>query len=258
MRSWFVNTPRRRAMWLVALALAVAGVVVVVLLALSGTPRHPQLAQRPTAAGSTAPRTAHASASPGAVRVSPSPSASVSSSPTRAAAITALPSTDDPVMYASAVASRLFDVTPSSFERSQFLAFWRANLPTVVYADGATKGLTLGEQNADAIDNLTHGWIPSGTTWRAEAADALVAQLRITSVSVPDYWVNAVASGEFTDPGLHMERVMGVLTQTYGVGHRYTATRAIVIDLGLLCGPTQPGGCRLVAPQKPPGQDTNS
>jgi hypothetical protein len=174
------------------------------------------------------------------------------------ASIAALPSTDDPVVYASAAASRLFDVNPSIVGRPQFVAFWRANLPTVVYADGAAKGLTLAEQNADAIDNLIHGWIPSEATWRAEATDALVSQLRITSIFVPDYWVNAVTSGEFTDPGLHMERVMGVLTQTYGLGHRYSATRTIAIDLGLLCGPTQPGGCRLVAPQKPPGQDANS
>jgi hypothetical protein len=175
-----------------------------------------------------------------------------------AVAIAALPTTDDPIAYAGAVASRLLDVNPAAISRAQFLAFWRANLPSVVYADGAAKGLTLAEQNADAIDNLTHGWIPSEVTWRAEASDALLGQLRITSISVPGYWINAVSSGEFTDPGLHMERVTGVLTQSYGVGQRYSAIRPVVIDLGLLCGPTQPGGCRVVAPQKPPGQDDDS
>jgi hypothetical protein len=231
--------------------------VLVVLLAMSG----PSARGRPAAHAQTARSSAPVQFGPPGGSAPPrssSVSSSVTPSPTPQVAIAALPVTDDPVVYASAVADRLFDVTPSKVSRGGFLAFWRANLPTVVYADGAAKGLTLAEQNADAIDNLTHGWIPSDATWGAEAADATVSQLRITSVSVPDYWVNAVAAGEFTDPGLHMERVMGVLTQSYGVSHRYAVTRAIAIDLGLLCGPTQPGGCRLVAPQKPPGQDDDS
>jgi hypothetical protein len=246
-RLTFIGMSRRRTAWVIAAVLAVVAVVVGMLLARSSPRRTPTLGARP-AVRSIAPTASRSARVP--------PSGTRPSVPR--IVIPPLPVTDDPVAYAGTVAARLFDVAPAAVPRSDFLAYWRANLPTVVYADGAAKGLTLPEQNADAIDNLTHGWIPAEATWQAEATDRTVAQLRITSISVPDYWVNAVASGEFTDPGLHMERVMGVLTQTYGVGQRYTATRPIVIDLGLLCGPTQPGGCRLLAPQTPPGQDDSS
>lgn len=175
-----------------------------------------------------------------------------SSTPT---VLPALPRTDDPVTYAREVAAALFDVNPAAVSRAEFLQFWRGELPTVVYSDAAVKGLTLAAQNADAIDNLTSSWIPPQPAWDSEAAEHTASRLTITSVSVPDYWVNAVADGTFRDPGLHMERVMGVLTETYGTNptRRQTSARAIVIDLGLLCGPTQPGGCRLLAPQRPAG-----
>jgi hypothetical protein len=200
--------------------------------------------------------TSHSS-SPQAAGVSPHVSAPASTQRIDAPALATLPSTEQPAVYAAAVASHLFDISPANVSRSEFLRYWWANLPTVVYSDGASRGLTLAVQNADAISNLTHGWIPSQATWNAEASQGTVSQLRITSISVPAYWINAVASGKFTDPGLHMERVTGVLSQSYGVGRRYRTTRPIVIDLGLRCGPTQPGGCRLLAPQQPPGQTTN-
>jgi hypothetical protein len=166
----------------------------------------------------------------------------------------ALPPTDDPAAYAREVAAALFDVSPAEVSRAEFVQFWRGELPTVVYSDGAAKGLTLPVQNADAMDNLTSSWIPPASAWDGEAAEHTTNHFTISSVSVPDYWVNAVAEGTFRDPGLHMERVMGVLTQTYGTDptHRQSSAQAVVIDLGLLCGPTQPGGCRLLAPQPPP------
>ena len=166
-----------------------------------------------------------------------------------------LPRTDDPAGYAREVAAALFDVDPAAVTRGAFVRFWQGELPTVVYADAAAKGLSLSAQNGDAIGNLTTAWIPSAAVWDSEAADQTISQFTITSVSVPDYWANAVAAGTYRDPGLHMERVMGVLTQSYGrdPAQRYTSARSVVIDLGLLCGPTQPGGCRLVAPQQPPG-----
>jgi hypothetical protein len=172
-----------------------------------------------------------------------------------AAVLPPLARTDDPEVYAREVATALFGVDASKVTRTEFLRFWQDEAPTVVYADAATKGLTLSAQDADVIDNLTSWWIPPPSAWASEAADRAVSSLAITSVSVPDYWVNSVADGTFRDPGLHMERVMGVLSQHYGTdpAHRYTAARSVVIDLGLLCGPTQSGGCRLVAPQPPPG-----
>jgi hypothetical protein len=153
------------------------------------------------------------------------------------------------------VAGALFDVNPAAVSRSEFVAFWRGEVPSVVYSDAATQGLSLATQNNDVIDNLTSAWIPTQPAWDAEAAERTTNQFRITSMSVPDYWVNAVADGTFRDSGLHMERVMGVLTQAYGLdpGTRQLSSRSVVIDLGLLCGPTQPGGCRMVAPQLPPG-----
>jgi hypothetical protein len=162
--------------------------------------------------------------------------------------------TDDPASYARAVALALFDVDPAAVSRSEFLRFWSDELPTVVYSDAATKGLTLGAQNRDAMTNLTSAWVPPQSAWSSEASEHLQSRLTITSVAVPDYWVNAVAAGQFRDPGLHLERVIGVLTQAYGAtGRRYSSSRSVVIDLALLCGPTQPGGCRLLAPQQPPG-----
>jgi hypothetical protein len=157
-------------------------------------------------------------------------------------------------VYARAVAVALFDVDTLRVSRDGFLLFWQGELPSVVYSDGAARGLTLAGQRADAMDNLTRWWIPSAAVWASEAADATVSRLRILSVPVPDYWVNAVAAGTFRDPGLRMERVTGVLTQSYGTDprHRSETSRPVVIDLALLCGPTQPGGCRLLAPQPPP------
>lgn len=235
----------RRLAWVGAVMVAAVGIVAAAVALFSsrrGAEAHDSTATAPPPAANSRPVAA-------------------STQPTRptptfrpAEALRPLPTTEDPVAYAAAVAARLFDVSPADLSRSDFLRFWLASLPTVVYSDGAAKGLTLSVQNADAINNLTHGWIPSQATWTSEAAEATVGRLQITSVSVPSYWIDAVSSGEFTDPGLHMERVTGVLTESYGVGHRYRTTRPIVIDLGLLCGPTQPGGCRLLAPQQPPGQ----
>jgi hypothetical protein len=167
--------------------------------------------------------------------------------------LSALPRTDDPADYARAVVGALFGVAPSQVSRSGFLRFWDGELPSVVYSDAAAKGLTLSAQNADAMDNLTTWWIPSQGVWDSEAAQNVTSQFLITSVAVPDYWANAVANGTLRDPGLRMERVMGVLTQTYGADaqHRESSSRSVVIDLGLLCGPTQAGGCRLLAPQQP-------
>jgi len=163
--------------------------------------------------------------------------------------------TGDPVTYARDVAIALFGVRPAAVTRAAFVQFWQGELPTVVYSDASGNGLTLDAQNGDALDNLTNFWIPQAAAWASEAMERMSSRFRITSVSVPDYWVNSVADGTFRDPGLHMERVMGVLTQAYGTdpAHRYTSSRSVVIDLGLLCGPTQPDGCRLLAPQKPPG-----
>jgi hypothetical protein len=113
----------------------------------------------------------------------------------------------------------------------------------------------LAVQNADAINNLTQSWIPSAAVWQEEVQTQTVNTVQITSVSVPDFWATAVANGTFTDPGLRMERVMGIVSQSslVGPGHRATTTTPVVIDLGLLCAPTQPDGCRLVAPQQPDG-----
>jgi hypothetical protein len=205
----------------------------------------------------TSSRTSDRAAPNAPTKALPAPSASAVPGPTPtapSAALRPLPRTNDPVTYARDVAGALFGVSPVTLTRPEFLTFWQGELPSVVYADAATKGLTLAAQNADVIDNLTTSWIPPQPAWDSEAAEYTMNRFTITSVSVPDYWVNAVADGTFTDPGLHMERVMGVLTQRYGAdpARQYTSSRSVVIDLGLLCRPTQAGGCRLVAPQQPP------
>jgi hypothetical protein len=204
----------------------------------------------------TAHRSAPAPVAPARVPTSttvPTPDPGAGSQPAHAT-LPGLVRTDDPIAYARATAQALFDVDPAAVSRSEFVRFWLGELPSVVYSDAATKGLALATQNTDVIHNLTSSWIPTQTVWTAEAAGHTTSQFTITSVSVPDYWVNAIAGGEFRDPGLQMERVMGVLTQRYGTdaAHRHSTSRSVVIDLGLLCGPTQPGGCRLVAPQQPP------
>lgn len=170
----------------------------------------------------------------------------------------ALPATDDPDLYAREVATALFGASPAQTTRAELLSVMQSDLPTVVYSDAAAKGLTLERQNSDAMQNLTKYWVPSQAAWSSEARDNTTNTVTIASVTVPDYWADAVATGKFRDPGLHVERVMGVLAQSYGTNpmHRYRSARPIVIDLALLCGPTQPGGCRLVAPQPPPSSGT--
>lgn len=235
MNAFAVWSPRRR---LLTCGIVVAIVATLVALALA----------------LASPRTAHKSPP----LTAPTASASITiaspaepTEPSTPAVLPRLARTDDPVAYARAVAQALFGVDPASISRAEFLRFWRGELPSVVYADAAEKGLTLAAQDTDVIDNLTTGWIPPPPAWDSEAGERTVNQFTITSVTVPDYWVNAVSDGTFRDPGLHMQRVMGVVTQTYG-SRRHSSSRSVVIDLGLLCGPTQPDGCRLVAPQQPP------
>jgi hypothetical protein len=236
----FASWPRRRRFAVAGLAVATVVVVAVILfLRASSSPQ-----MHSTIPSASSPATLLAPFEPGPA--SPSPSGE---------ALPPLRRTDDPVTYARDVAIALFGVRPAAVTRAEFLLFWQGELPTVVYCDAGSKGLTLDEQNGDALDNLTSFWIPQAAAWTSEASEWTSNRFTITSVSVPDYWVNSVADGTFRDPGLHMERVMGVLTQVYGAdpAHRYTSSRSVVIDLGLLCGPTQPDGCRLLAPQKPPG-----
>lgn len=233
---------RRRVIVYVAFAaVLVLGAAIVLLIGASGV-------SRPSGARRAPEQTAsHVGGKP--TRVGrPSAPASADAEP----APRPLARTDDPEQYAREITGALFGVQPENVTRSGFLRFWRGELPTVVYSDAAAKGLSLSAQNDDVIANLVRWWVPSSTAWSSEAADRTTNKFAITSVTVPDYWANAVAEGTFRDPGLHMERVMGVLTQVYGTDHRYTSARSVVIDLALLCFPTQPRGCRLVAPQQPP------
>ncbi len=241
MRAAVITSSHRRV---VACVLAVVAVALVVVFGVWG------------GSSSTSARQHHAARSP---RSSPTayptvPAVPSSSSTGDSTTLPPLVRTDDPVAYVRAVAGALFGVANAEISRGAYLRFWTGELPSVVYADAAAKGLTLSVQNADAIDNLTAWWIPAQRVWNSEAAQHTTSRFVVTSVSVPDYWVNAVADGTLRDPGLRMERVMGVLTQSYGIdpAHRQTASRSVVIDLGLLCGPTQPGGCHLLAPQQPP------
>lgn len=235
-------SPRRRLTVAGAAVLAAVLVAVALMLTASAPSLHsasgPTVVSAPAAASTASPMT---------------------SAPKSSSVLPPLPRADDPATYAREVADALFDVNPAAVTRAEFLRFWQAELPSVVYSDAAAKGLGLAAQNGDAISNLTQAWIPPQDAWRSEATEQTTNQFTITSVSVPDYWVNAVADGSFRDPGLHLERVMGVLHQSYGTdpAHRQTSTRSVVIDLGLLCGPTQPGGCRLLAPQAPPGLGTS-
>lgn len=242
MHRYSHNTSSRRRMLALGLAALTTAAVLVAMLT-----NHGSRPRRTTAADDVGTNHARPTAS--------APPASGIATPAPATNVPRLPATDDPVQYAKEVASKLFGVDPARTTRTSFVAFWRGQLPTVVYSDGASKGLTLQTQDADALANLTTWWVPSQSAWASEARDRTSNTLLITSVTVPDYWANAVAAGKFRDPGLHVERVMGVLTQAYGTDaqHRYSTRRPVVIDVALLCGPTQVGGCRLVAPQQPPG-----
>jgi hypothetical protein len=235
---------RRRKLTIVSVGALNLALVLTILLI--GHDSHPHSGANPQPPTAAAP-----------VSSLPTPAAtSTSASPTTSSpALPPLVRTNDPVQYATAVATALFGVDPAAVTRTRFVQLWQRELPTVVYADGAVNGLTLTTQNGDAMDNLTTSWIPSAGVWQDEARAHTVNTVKITSVSVPDFWGAAVANGTFTDPGLRMERVMGIVTQTYqaNAGHPVTTTRPVVIDLGLLCPPTQPGGCRLLAPQLPDG-----
>jgi hypothetical protein len=114
---------------------------------------------------------------------SSSPVVSVSVPSRQRSELPGLPRSDDPTVYARAVAVALFDVDTLRVSRDEFLLFWQGELPSVVYSDGAARGLTLAGQDADAMDNLTRWWVPSAAVWVSEAADATVSRLRILSVS---------------------------------------------------------------------------
>jgi hypothetical protein len=255
MSSFSTWPPRRRRTVIAAAVVIVAVIALVIALAANGGSSHTARRSSPPGTAGTPPGGPGGSGSAGRsgtnTTTAPSPPAHT---------VPALPATEDPVAYARAVADVLFTVDPAQISRQQFLDYWKDQAATVVYADAAKLGLTLPEQTGDVLDNLTQGWIPSESVWQQEAAAKTKATFRITSVNVPDYWVNAVADGKFTDPGLRMERVLGVLTQTYGPDPKHPAhsARSVSIDIGLLCAPTQPGGCRLIGPQKPPGADDGS
>jgi hypothetical protein len=148
-----------------------------------------------------------------------------------------LPRTGSADAYAAAVAKALWDVDYASTTRDAVLAFWHAQLASVLPA-GAPSGTTLAQAQAPALSTITD-YLPSAPMWSTLADDATVSSFTVTGVSEPPSWVEAVSSGKIADPGLTAREVIGVQRIAYGSGTaRRTTAQTQQLIVALLCPPT--------------------
>jgi len=109
------------------------------------------------------------------------PGSSSSSSSAAAQGPAVLPRTDDPVVYAEAVAAALFDwSTTSGYSPSDYTA------PVLTDADPS------GEELPGLVEDLA-GYEPTSEQWTQLATMQVAQQLRITSAVVPSLWGEALA-----------------------------------------------------------------
>lgn len=110
-----------------------------------------------------------------------SSSSSSGSSSAAAQGPAVLPKTDDPVVYAEAVAAALFDwSTTSGYGPSDYTA------PVLADADPS------GEELPGLVEDLA-GYEPTSEQWTQLATMQVSQQLRITSAVVPSLWGEALA-----------------------------------------------------------------
>src|SRR5262249_28790860 len=124
-----------------------------------------------------------------------------------------LPQTTSADVYAEAVANTLWNVDYARTSRDAVLAFWRAQLSPVLPA-GTPPGTALGQAQAAAMSTLA-GLIPSAGTWSTLAGDRTVSSFRVTGVTEPPGWVEAISNGQIVDPGLTAREVIGVQKLSY-------------------------------------------
>lgn len=209
---------------IVVAAVAVSVAVLIVLAFPAGTPHattssHPTRSQTPVIA--TPDPT-----------VSTSPIASSGAMPAHV-----LPRTASADAYAAAVARALWDVDYASTPRDVLLAFWRAQLASVLPA-GAPPGTTLAQAQAAALSTITD-YLPSVPMWSTLARDRTVSSFTVTGVSEPPSWVEAVSSGKIADPGLTAREVIGIQKITYGTdASRQTTAQTQQLIVAMLCPPT--------------------
>jgi hypothetical protein len=131
------------------------------------------------------------------------PGSSSSSSSTAGQGPAVLPRTDDPVVYAEAVAAALFDwSTTSGYSSSDYTA------PVLADADPS------GEELPGLIEDLA-GYEPTSEQWTQLATMQVAQQLRITSATVPSLWGEALAQahGQLR-PGTTAITISGVRRRT--------------------------------------------
>jgi hypothetical protein len=213
---------------LITLVVAVLAAIVAVLVVLA------------LPAGTThAVRSSQATRSETPVIADPDPAAASTSPPASPDTPLAhmLPRTGSADAYAAAVATALWDVDYASTPRDALLAFWRAQLASVLPA-GTPAGTTLAQAQGAALSTITD-YLPSAPMWSTLAHDRTVSSFTVTGVSEPPSWVEAVSSGKIADPGLTARDVIGVQKITYGTGTtRRTTAQTQQLIIAMLCPPT--------------------
>jgi hypothetical protein len=138
-----------------------------------------------------------------------------------------LPKTDDPVVYAEAVAAALFDwSTTSGYGPSDYTA------PVLADADPS------GEELPGLIEDLA-GYEPTSEQWTQLATMQVAQQLRITSAVVPSLWGEALAQahGQLR-PGTTAITITGVRHRT-GIwyGQQATSSNPVSFTIFEACSP---------------------
>jgi hypothetical protein len=135
------------------------------------------------------------------------------------------------------VAEALWNIDYSTSKRDTVLAFWRHQLAPALPA-GAPTGTTLTQAQDAAMSTITD-LLPSAGMWATLAQDHTASAFTVTGVSEPASWMEAVTSGEITDPGLTAREVIGVQKLGYGAGAaRRTTAQTQELIVAMLCPPT--------------------
>lgn len=155
------------------------------------------------------------------------PSSSSSSSSTAGQGPAVLPQTDNPAVYAEAVAAALFDwSTTSGYSASDYTA------PVLADADPS------GEELPGLIEDIA-GYEPTSEQWTQLVTMQVAQQLRITSAVVPSLWGEALvqAHGQLR-PGTTAITITGVRHRT-GVWYGQPATSSTPVSFTIFeaCSP---------------------
>jgi hypothetical protein len=135
-----------------------------------------------------------------------------------------LPHTDEPDVYATAVAETLFAVDTRSLDPADYR--------DLLLAD-ADPGLS--ETGRADLEALVAARIPADDLWQRMRANDQRSTFEASDVWEPGSWAQVVTSGQ-AEPGWAMRNVTGIETTTYvEAGAEKVASRERTVTIGMRC-----------------------